>query len=303
MRIFITSLIGFICLLLPTKGFGKSYTPENLPMVYTNDKTKHVTNPDHILSAKAVAQMDSLLWNLEQKKGVQSIVVVVERIEGGDCYEFAMRLGNNKGVGNKKNTGIIILLSTQDRCYYILTGQGLEGTLPDAICRRIENRKMVPYLKTGNWDAAMVNTVEAVCGIIQGDSSLLNEKSSESNEGSVHLTFFLIMFVFMTIIMIMSWFRNRKNNTCPQCGKYPMQRTNSNITIDRVAAIEHHAETYKCPHCHHTTNRYHDEPWDNGTGFGGTPFVGGIPHRRGFGGLGGGFGGGSFGGGGAGGRF
>ena len=65
--------------------YAGTYTVDNLPMVYLQDKTKHVVNPDGILSAQAVQQMDSLLYRLETEKGVQSVVAVVERIEGG-CY-------------------------------------------------------------------------------------------------------------------------------------------------------------------------------------------------------------------------
>ena len=285
-----------------------SYTVDNLPMVYLQDRTKHVVNPDGILSPQTVQQMDSLLYRLEAGKGVQSVVAVVERIEGGDCYDFAITLGNKYGVGNQANTGLIILLSTGDRCYQILTGEGLEGTLPDAICRRIENRKMVPYLKTGDWNQAMLQTVVAVCGVIEGDESLSNPglgKDQESGEGSY---LFWLALCTVIIAMCVSWHTNRKRNTCPKCGAYPLKRYNSQVEVDRVNGIEHHKEYLRCPKCGYTVCHSHDEPFDNGTGFGGFPPVAG-PFHRGFGGgfgggfTGGSFGGGSFGGGGSGGRF
>lgn len=131
-KAFCLFLLFFVCRSVQLLYAG-TYTVDNLPMVYLQDKTKHVVNPDGILSAQTVQQMDSLLYRLETEKGVQSVVAVVERIEGGECYDFAITLGNKLGVGNRQNTGLIILLSTQDRCYQILTGEGLEGTLPDAI--------------------------------------------------------------------------------------------------------------------------------------------------------------------------
>ena len=285
-----------------------TYTVDNLPMVYLQDRTKHVVNPDGILSAPAVARMDSMLYRLEADKGVQSVVAVVERIEGGDCYEFAITLGNKYGVGNQQNTGLIILLSTQDRCYQILTGEGLEGTLPDAICRRIENRKMVPYLKTGDWDNAMLQTVAAVCGVIEGDTSLLNS-GPQRKAGGEDRSFIWLALAIVGAGFLISAYSNRKRNSCPKCGHYPMHRTHSDVTVDRYNGIEHHREFFRCPKCGHTECRSHDEPFDNGTGFGGFPPVAG-PFHRGFGGggfgggVGGGsFGGGSFGGGGAGGKF
>ena len=35
------------------------------------------------------------------------------------------------------------------RCIQCYTGYGLEGDLPDAICKRIQTRDMIPYLKDG----------------------------------------------------------------------------------------------------------------------------------------------------------
>ena len=285
-----------------------TYSVDNLPMVYLQDRSKHVVNPDGILSAPVVQRMDSLLYRLEAKKGVQSVVAVVERIEGGDCYDFAITLGNRLGVGNQQNTGLIILLSTQDRCYQILTGEGLEGTLPDAICRRIENRRMVPFLKTGDWDNAMLQTVAAVCAVVQGDDTLLNEETRPRGKARGNGLMWLALAI-ITVGTVFSAYTNRKRNTCPKCGHRPLHRTDSQVVVDRFNGIEHHKEYYRCPKCGHTICRSHDEPYDNGTGFGGFPPIAG-PFHRGFGGGGfgggfdgGSFGGGSFGGGGAGGKF
>lgn len=300
--------IAILCLAFRCAGqlHAATYTTDNLPMVYLQDKRRHVVNPDDILSAGAVARMDSLLYRLEQEKGVQSVVATVESIEGGDCYDFSITLGNRLGIGNKQNTGLIILLATKDRCYQILTGEGLEGTLPDAICRRIENRMMVPYLKTGAWDTAMLKTVEAVCGVILEDDSLL---SPPSEEEGINETYFVLAFAGLFLFfMLLSWYIGRRRDRCPKCGKSPMTRIDSKIETDRINRVEHHRETYRCHHCGQIVHKTHDEPWDNGTGFGGIPPIIG-PFRSGhtggsFGGFSGGsFGGGSFGGGGAGGRF
>ncbi len=282
-----------------------TYTVDNLPVVYLQDKTKHVVNPDGILSTQAVRQMDDLLNQLETAKDVQSVVAVVERVEGGECYDFAITLGNKLGVGNRHDTGLIILLSTQDRCYQILTGEGLEGALPDAICRRIENWKMVPSLKTEDWDTAMLQTVAAICDAVNGDESLLRDESGRQDDKRGNSLMWLALAILAGGILV-SFYSNRKRNTCPQCGHQPMQRTDSQVRIDRLLGVEHHTEHFRCPKCGHTLHRIHDEPFDNGTGFGGFPPVARPFHRgllggRGFGG--GNFGGGSFGGGGAGGKF
>lgn len=299
-----------ILLLGMSRMLAATYTPESLPMVYLEDRTRHVVNPDGILSPACVAAMDSLLWQIEQQQGVQSVVAVVERIEPDDCYEFCMQLARLHGIGSKANTGLIILLATDNRCYQILTGTGLEGTLPDAICRRIENQKMVPFLKEGNWDQAMYQTVYSVCKVIEGDTALVNELTGKKrDEGNGPTALYLVGGLILAFIGI-SWYTNRQRNTCPHCGKQGLVRVHSDVTVDRLRRVEHHQETYRCPHCGQLTHRHHDEPMDNGTGFGGMvpPLMGpwGGFRRGGSsfdGPQGGGFEGGDFGGGGSGGEF
>ena len=134
-------------------------------MVHLQNRTRYVSNPDGILSSTAVTTMDSILYALEQKTGIQTLVVAVTGIEGGDCFDFAHRLGQETGVGQKeRDNGLVILLSTDERCVQFATGYGLEGILPDAICKRIQNRYMLPYFKDNNWNAGMVAGIRAVNG-------------------------------------------------------------------------------------------------------------------------------------------
>ena len=96
------------------------------------------------------------------------------------AFDFAHRLLNEWGVGKKgKNNGLVILLVTDQRCIQFYTGYGLEGDLPDAICKRIQTRDMIPYLKDGNWDAGMVAGVRAVCGRLDG--SMVNDTDDEED--------------------------------------------------------------------------------------------------------------------------
>lgn len=305
MKHLIYTLLSGLLWFTPILAKADTYTADNLPIPYLQDRTRHVTNPDGLLSAQATARIDTTLTRLENERGVQSLVIAVEHVDGGDCYEFAMSVGNKLGVGNKQNTGLIILLSADDRCYYILTGEGLEGSLPDAICRRIENRWMVPALKAGDWDRALTQTATAVKDYLIGDETLTVERQT----GYPDALFILALALFIGVPLLL-WVARRQRDRCPRCGRTPMKRVDTQIVTDRKNGTDHITEVYQCPYCGHVVTRTHDEPHDNGTGFGGMIFLpplfgGGRSRGGGFGGGfgGGSFGGGSFGGGGAGGRF
>ena len=281
---------------------AKEYTIQEIPMVHLQDRTRYVSNPDGILSASAVAEMDRILYELEQKTGIQTLVVAVTGIEGGDCFEFAYQLGKQMGVGQKeRNNGLVILLSTDERCVQFATGYGLEGVLPDAICKRIQSRYMVEHFGKNDWDAGMVAGIRAVNGYLDGSMENIG-----SNEDEDMLPLYIFGAFFLGGLGLMG-FAVWNQNRCPKCKKHKIQRISSQV-LSRANGFITEETTYLCQNCGHTFTRKtkSSDPNFRGPrgGSGPTIFMGG----GGFGGRGGGFsggsfGGGSFGGGGAGSRF
>lgn len=298
--LYILSFIGLMgCLPLQ----AKEYTVQEIPMVHLQDRTRYVSNPDNILSTSAVATMDSILHSLEQKTGIQTLVVAVTGIEGGDCFDFAHRLGQEWGVGQKeRNNGLVILLSTDERCVQFATGYGLEGVLPDAICKRIQSRYMVEHLGKNDWDAGMVAGIRAVNSYLDG--SMENIGGEEEGDDSALLIFMGLIFGSIILIsVIVGIFGNR----CPKCKKrHALQRVSSQVVSRKMGVVTTEV-TYLCKYCGHrvTMKEQSSDPNFRGPRSGGpTIFMGGGGFGRGGGGFSGGsFGGGSFGGGGAGSRF
>jgi len=295
-------IITFICLLGEISVQAKEYTIKEIPMVHLQDRTRYVSNPDNILSPSAVATMDSILYALEEKTGIQTLVVAVTGIEGGDCFDFAYRLGKEMGIGQKeRNNGLVILLSTDERCIQFATGYGLEGVLPDAICKRIQSRHMVEHFGKDDWDAGMVAGIRAVNGYLDGS---MENIGNEENDNDMALIIFLVLFLggIVGIITIVAIFGNR----CPKCKKrHALQRVSSH-EISRKHGVITSEVTYLCKYCghRHVTKEQSSDPNFRGPRGGSTIFMGGGGFGRGGGGFSGGsFGGGSFGGGGAGSRF
>ena len=101
----IISLALLLCSIFTTLwAQSHTYKVEEIPMVHLQNRTRYVSNPDGILSAGAVAAMDTTLFALEQRTGVQTLVVAVKQIDGGDCFEFAYQLGEKNGVEKKEKT-------------------------------------------------------------------------------------------------------------------------------------------------------------------------------------------------------
>lgn len=292
----ILTLIFVTFLLIPLQAQEKVYTVDNLPKVHLQNKMQYVCNPAGILSQAACDTIDSMLYALEQQTGIETVVAVVPSIGEKDCFDFCHQLLNEWGVGKKeKNNGLVILLVTDQRCIQFYTGYGLEGDLPDAICKRIQTKYMIPYLKDGNWNEGMVAGIQATCQRLDG--SMVNDSLSESNGNSLDMI--LSIFCFLVIGIGAVFLAARNQSRCPKCGKHELQRSGSTL-VSRVNGVKTEDITYICKNCGHTIVRRqqtYDNNYHNRGGGGGGPFIGGFGGGRGFGGGGGGFSGGSFGGG------
>lgn len=276
---------------------AKVYKVSEVPMVHLQDRTRYVSNPDGILSSGSVTTMDSMLFALEEQTGIQVLVAVLTGIEGSDCFDFAHRLGHENGVGQKeRDNGLVVLLSTEERCVQFATGYGLEGVLPDAMCKRIQQRYMVEHFADDDWNTGMVEGMRAVCGVLDGSM----ENPAEDDEGDMIALAIFAVFVFCGIglIAFAVWYGNR----CPQCGKHDIARVDSRV-VERHGSMYVRETTYKCNKCGHVFVRKDSIGNSGGHGSRGGMIIGGGGFSRGGGFGGGSFGGGSFGGGGAGSRF
>lgn len=295
-----------LCLLLVPSlaAQARTYRAEEIPNVQRADRTRYVSNPDGILSTGAVARIDSLCGALRSRAIAQVAVVAVDDVAGGDVFDFAVDLFTQWGVGRAENdNGLGILLVKDRREICFVTGGGLEGVLPDAICKRIQLKYMLPAFRDGDYSRGMVAGVEAAAQLLEGSELDLGGTDTADEELPSWAIFLIVVgFVVVPMGVIMLGYYARKR--CPTCHKLTLQQQSNRIlqVTPSYRLVEY---TYVCSNCGAVVKRQSKNLRDDNFGGGGGTIIGG---GRGFGGLGGGsrgggFGGGSFGGGGAGSRW
>ncbi|KWW29325.1 MAG: uncharacterized protein AUK63_1547 [bacterium P3] len=284
-----------LCLLCATAHAAVYWTPERLPMVHLQDASRYAVNPDGVLAAATVDSLDRELARLEKETGVQTVVIAVRHIEGDDPYTFGQAVADRYGIGHKgRDDGLLVLLCTDDRSYSILTGDGLEGVLPDAVCYRIEQQVMVPLLKRGEWDQALLATVDKLDRCIRQDPEMSAYTEEGEADGWVGL---LVAGVLTLVVLPMAVVLGRRK--CPACGKRKLEAVQEQHVV--VQGQRKVRTVYRCTHCGHISHHDRNDIIQPGGGmFWGGPAGGGF---RGGGPMHGSFGGGHFGGGGASGRF
>lgn len=301
-RFFVLLLLVFFY----TSAEARPYSVEEIPNVQLSNRYKFTSNPDGILSQAAVARIDSICYDLRHRGIAQTAVVAVAEIDSDDVFEFAYELFSKWGVGSKSNSGIGILLVEEAREIRFVTGYGVEGVLPDAICKRIQTQYMLPYFRSGDYSSGMVAGVEAIRSVLNGSELDAggNDDYIASDEEPVFgiIAFFALMMIGGMVVLYLAI---RASQKCPNCREIALQKDSARV-ISRNFGATTYEDTYICAKCGTVVKRKRQD-YDsshNNRGGGGPIIMGGGGFGRGGGGsFGGGWGGGSFGGGGAGSRW
>ena len=296
-RFALVTILILSCIL----AVAKVYRPSDIRPVHLMDRDRYVCNPDGILSQKAVDRIDAAFRTIEDSTGIQTLVAVVEDINPSDCFEFAHQLGETVGVGrSSSDNGLVILLSTGERCVQFATGYGIEGVLPDALCKRVQVRYMNPHFADDEWDEGMIAGAEALKDILlKGEYDDDDDTDKFAVLAGILLTIGMFLFVVGLVMYI-----DRKSRKCPKCGKVALKQVGIS-TISKQNGVKKEMISLKCTHCGFITSRTRTSYYSTGNHGGGPHVGGGFGGGRGFGGgsFGGSYGGGHFGGGGAGSRF
>ncbi|MEG1622838.1 MAG: TPM domain-containing protein [Alistipes sp.] len=286
---------GVLC-----SSWAARYSVDDIPNVQRTNHSRFTSNPDGILSAEAVAQIDTICYSLRQRGIAQIAVVAVKEIDGGDVFSFAIDLFSKWGVGRAAdNNGLGILFVESAHEIRFVTGPGLEGVLPDAICKRIQLKYMLPLFRQENYSGGMVSGLVAIEKLLSG--SELDLGRADDAAGEDFPAWMLLVFVASFILgpMLIMWLISRQSRRCPECKAHNALRQESMEVIQRTAHSSVVETTFVCSKCGAVIKRRTKSNGDNegnsGRGGGGV-FWGGLGGFGG-GGSGGGFGGGSFGGG------
>lgn len=154
----ITALLAFAVLVLVSSAAWAVTYPE--PEGFITDKAGAV-------DAGAKQSMETLLTRLEKATGAQIAVAVIPSLEGEPIENYAVKLFEKWGVGQKdQDNGVLLVVATKDRKMRIETGYGLEGAIPDIRAKQITSEIIGPKFKAGDMSGGIVAGVDALAGDI-----------------------------------------------------------------------------------------------------------------------------------------
>ena len=293
----------FLFLILCIDLAAREYSVEDIPNVQISNRYRFTSNPDGILSDWAVAKIDSICYDLRHRGIAQTAVVAVSEIDSDDVFDFAYELFSEWGVGSSSNSGIGVLLVEEAREIRFVTGYGVEGALPDAICKRIQTSYMLPHFRNGDYSSGMVAGLEAIRAVLNGselDAGGNDDYVDDDDEAALAMVVFFILVIIGSAIVVL--IVDRASRKCPRCQQLTLQKDSVRV-VSRDFGVTNYEDTFVCTNCGHSLKRKRQDYDASHNNRGGGPIIMGGGGFRGGGSIGGGWGGGSFGGGGAGSRW
>lgn len=199
----------FLFLLLFSCGFtyAAEYTVETVPNMQKADARRFVSNPDGILGPQAESLINTRLDSLRQSTTAEIAVVAVESIGEQDLESFSNELFARWGIGQKENNnGVLVLFVLDQRKIRFEVGYGMEGILPDAVCKRIQSQYMLPAFRQGDYDLGMVQGINRMCSIIENPGNreeVYANATVEEGDWLFLIEMYLGLSVLFSIVMLL----------------------------------------------------------------------------------------------------
>lgn len=272
---------------------------DDVPNVRLTDVRRYVSDPTSILSPAATDTINAILGRLEKSTGIETAVVMLPSIGENDIFDFSTSLFRKWGIGKKKsNNGLLILFVMDQHKVRFATGYGIEGTMTDAMSKRIQMQYMVPAFKRSDWNKGMVEGIRATAKVLDGS---MEPEAADSDTDDILFSIGIIVGIVLLVMFVSSIMQR-----CPKCHKRSAMKQ-MGVEVLRVSTGNGRRKrirrtTYVCQYCGHIMTKDEDIDDNSGNAAAGGAILGSMLGSSGGGGggsFGGSFGGGSTGGGGS----
>jgi uncharacterized protein len=163
-----------------------------------------------LVSPPTAAALNSTLDQFERATSSQVVVAVFPRMASDSSVEdYTVRVFNAWKIGRKGlNNGAALFVFADTHDIRIVTGYGLEGALPDALCRRIIANEIIPRFRSGDFDGGLGAGVNAMIAATRGEYRGNGSTVDDSGANATSLVRIIAILVF---IVVWSVIRSRQH--------------------------------------------------------------------------------------------
>ncbi len=184
--------------------FFVTATAQKPCLLEQNAKQELVQDYANILSDSEEQSLAQALLAFNDTTSTQILIVTVTDLCGYDKAQFTYTLGEKWEVGQDgKDNGVVIMVKPKEidgrGDAFIASGRGIEGVLPDAICKRIVENEMIPIFKNKDYYGGISKAAQTVMEITAGEYSA---DAYAKKNGLKNLLPFVLVLIVIILIMI-----------------------------------------------------------------------------------------------------
>ena len=200
--------------LLASAAGARAQSPPPAPAHYFNDYAG-VVAPD------VATRLDRKLEAFDGQTSSQIVVAVFPELPSPSLEDFTVRAAQAWRVGRSKlSNGAVLFVFVKDRKMRIETGYGLEGALPDAICKRIIDETLKPAFRGGDFAGGLRAGVDAMIAATKGEYKGTGQTQAERRRKSPDRNIPWIPFLFFAVIVIQAIVRALRGTVFGRSGPY-----------------------------------------------------------------------------------
>lgn len=174
----------------------------------------HFNDYAGVVSTATARRLNAELAQFERDTSNQIVVAIYRELPArAEVADYAVRTAQAWAVGTKeKKNGAVLFFFMQSHDIRIVTGYGLEGVLPDALCKRIIENEIVPRFRSGEFDAGVSAGARAMMAAAKGEYRGTGRTVRENRGSGSGGAGFGALFVFLIIAAVInSIVRGRRN--------------------------------------------------------------------------------------------
>jgi uncharacterized membrane protein YgcG len=232
-----------------------------------------------VIDAEWAPRLQRLIREVDQRASAELAVVTIESLEGVTIEEYARRLFNEWGIGEKdRNNGVLLLAAIRDRKVRIEVGYGLEPTITNRFAAAVIQEEIVPRFRRQEYGAGTYAALQRLAHRIAAAEGVTlplppnplpvvteagptgTDRSPKSNRpggwfGLLLLCSFDTVFVLLGLLVSrrVDFVLLRPRARCPMC-RQRMER------VDRPTRTRARFRDYQCRACGHRRTEY-VRPW------------------------------------------
>lgn len=153
-----------------------------------------------VMAADEVAALEQKLVAFNDSNSTQIAIVTLTSIEGYDISDYAFKLGQKWGIGQKdKDNGILILVAPNDRKVFIATGYGAEEFVTDAMARRIIEQQFKPAFRNNQYYQGLNEGTNVIIDLLTGKFKAEPQETNGKHKGSILKIIIIIVIIILLI--------------------------------------------------------------------------------------------------------